>query len=134
MKRPNGKVKGYEWVVLSVTTVGVLLASIQESALLISLPDMMTSLHMDFLTVMWVLLSYLLITTIMVPIFGRLSDMFGRKRFYVLGFTLFTIGSLLGSLAQPQFHGWDLVGYRIIQALGRGAAVRQRHGDGRRRL
>ncbi|MGD0818824.1 MAG: MFS transporter, partial [Methanomassiliicoccales archaeon] len=113
-----GKVKGYEWVVLSVTTVGVLLASIQESALLISLPDMMSDLHMEFLTVMWVLLSYLLITTVMVPIFGRLSDMFGRKRFYVLGFALFTIGSLLGSLAQPQFHGWDLVGYRIIQALG----------------
>jgi len=110
--------RGYEWVVLSVTTIGVLLASIQESALLISLPDMMSSLHMDFLTVMWVLLSYLLITTIMVPIFGRLSDMFGRKRLYVLGFVLFTLGSLLGALAQPQFQGWDLVGYRIIQALG----------------
>lgn len=66
------KERGYEWVVLSVTTVGVLLASIQESALLISLPDMMNSLHMSFLTVMWVLLSYLLITTVMVPIFGRL--------------------------------------------------------------
>ena len=112
------KERGYEWVVLSVTTVGVLLASIQESALLISLPDMMNSLHMSFLTVMWVLLSYLLITTVMVPIFGRLSDMFGRKRFYVLGFALFTLGSLLGSLAQPQFNGWDLVGYRIIQAMG----------------
>ena len=72
----------------------------------------------EFLTVMWVLLSYLLITTVMVPIFGRLSDMFGRKRFYVLGFALFTLGSLLGSLAQPQFNGWDLVGYRIIQAMG----------------
>jgi len=112
------KEKGYEWVVLSVTTVGVLLASIQESALLISLPDMMNALHMSFLTVMWVLLSYLLITTVMVPIFGRLSDMFGRKRFYVLGFALFTLGSLLASLSQPQFDGWDLVGYRIIQAMG----------------
>ena len=109
---------GYEWVVLSVTTVGALLASIQESALLITLPDMMGALHMDFLTVMWVLLTYLLITTVMVPIFGRISDMFGRKRFYVLGFALFTLGSFLGALAQPQFHGWDLVAYRIIQALG----------------
>jgi EmrB/QacA subfamily drug resistance transporter len=115
---PPKKEMGYEWVVLSVTTVGALLASIQESALLISLPDMMTALHMDFLTVMWVLLSYLLITTVMVPIFGRLSDMWGRKRLYVLGFALFTLGSLLGALAQPQFHGWDLVGYRIIQAMG----------------
>ncbi len=73
---------------------------------------------MSFLTVMWVLLTYLLITTVMVPIFGRMSDMFGRKRFYVLGYGMFTLGSLLGGLAQPQFHGWDLVGYRIIQAIG----------------
>ncbi len=54
----------------------------------------------------------------MVPIFGRLSDMFGRKRMYILGYALFTLGSLLCALAQPQFHGWDLVGYRVIQALG----------------
>ena len=75
---------GYEWVVLSVTTVGALIASIQESALLISLPNMMSSLNMSFLTVMWVLLTYLLITTVMVPIFGRMSDMFGRKRLMFL--------------------------------------------------
>ena len=112
------KEKGYEWVVLSVTTVGALLASIQESALLISLPNVMNDLHMDFLTAMWVLFIYLLITTVMVPIFGRLSDMFGRKRMYILGYALFTLGSLLCALAQPQFHGWDLVGYRVIQALG----------------
>ncbi len=109
---------GYEWVVLSVTTVGTLLVAIQETALLISLPSMMSELHMDFLTVMWVLLTFLLITTVMVPIFGHLSDMFGRKRLYVLGYVLFISGSLLCALAQPQFDGWDLVGYRVVQALG----------------
>lgn len=109
---------GYEWVVLSVTTVGALLATIQESALLITLPDMLSALHMDFITMLWVLLTYLIIITVMIPIFGRLSDMFGRKRLYVLGSGLFTLGSLLCALSQPQFHGWDLVGYRIVQALG----------------
>ena len=114
----NGKGMGYEWVVLSVTTVGVLLASIQESALLITLPKMMAALHMEFLTMLWVLLVYLIIITVMIPIFGRLSDMFSRKRLYVIGFGMFTLGSFLCSLAQPQSQGWDLVGYRIIQALG----------------
>ena len=93
-KNQRGVGKGYEWVVLSVTTVGALLASIQESALLIALPDILRALQMQFLTLLWVLLIYLLLTTVMVPIFGRLSDMFGRKRLYVLGFGLFTLGSL----------------------------------------
>ena len=103
---------------LSVTTLGALLASIQGSALLIALPDIMGGLGASFLTVMWILLSYLLVTTAMLPVIGRLADMFGRKRLYVLGFAIFTFGSLLCGLAQPQFHGWDLVGYRIVQGVG----------------
>jgi EmrB/QacA subfamily drug resistance transporter len=112
------KLKNYEWTVLSVTTIGVLMASIQSSALLIALPDVMINLHMDFLTIMWVLLSYMLITTAMLPILGHLSDMFGRKKLYVLGFGVFALGSFLCCLAQPQYHGADLIVYRIVQALG----------------
>src|SRR5690242_18360239 len=109
---------GYEWVALSVTTLGALLASLQGSALLIALPDIMAKLQAGFLTVMWVLLGYLLITTALVPVVGRLADMFGRKRLYNAGFAVFTLGSLLAGLAQPQFHGWDLVGARVIQGVG----------------
>ena len=58
MKRPTINLHDYEWIVLSVTTVGALLASTQGSALIIALPDIMTELHANFLTVMWVLLSY----------------------------------------------------------------------------
>ncbi|MBV9355653.1 MAG: MFS transporter, partial [Chloroflexi bacterium] len=109
---------GYEWVALSVTTVGALLAAIQGSSLIIALPDVLTGLDSSFLTIMWVLLGYLLVTTALVPVVGRLADMWGRKRLYVGGFAIFTLGSLLAGLSQPQFHGWDLVGYRVIQGVG----------------
>jgi EmrB/QacA subfamily drug resistance transporter len=103
---------------LSVTTVGALLASIQGSSLVIALPDVLTGLGASFLTIMWVLLGYLLITTALVPVVGRLADMVGRKRLYVAGFAVFTLASLLSGLAQPQFHGWDLVAYRVLQGVG----------------
>jgi EmrB/QacA subfamily drug resistance transporter len=110
--------QGYEWTALSVTTIGTLLASVQGSALLIALPEIMTNLRTDFMTIMWVILSFMLITTALVPVVGRLADMFGRKNLYNAGFAVFTLGSLLCGLAQPQFHGWDLVFYRIIQGIG----------------
>ncbi len=109
---------GYEWVALSVTTVGALLASLQGSALLIALPEIMTALQTGFLTIMWVILSFMLITTAVVPVVGRLSDMFGRKNLYNSGFAIFTLGSLLAGLSSPQYHGWDLVLARVIQGVG----------------
>jgi EmrB/QacA subfamily drug resistance transporter len=108
----------YEWVVLSVTTTGALLASIQGSALIIALPDIMTDLKAGFLTIMWVLLSYLLITTALVPVIGRLADIVGRKNLYNAGFAVFTIGSLLAGFSQFQFHAWDMVASRVIQGVG----------------
>ncbi|MCL5256564.1 MAG: MFS transporter [Chloroflexi bacterium] len=109
---------GYEWVALSVTTMGALLASLQGSALLIALPDILVKLQASFLTIMWILLGYLLITTALVPLIGRLADMFGRKTLYNLGFAIFTLGSLLAALGQPQFHGLDVLAFRILQGVG----------------
>ncbi len=109
---------GYQWTALSVTTVGALLASIQGSALLIALPNILTELHATFFTIMWVLIGYLLITTVLTPVIGRLADIWGRKRLYNSGFALFALGSLVGGLAQPQFHGTDLIVGRIIQGMG----------------
>ena len=109
---------GYEWVALSVTSVGALLAAVQGSSLIIALPDVLTGLGASFLTIMWVLLAYLLITTALVPVVGRLADIVGRKQLYIAGFAVFTLGSLLAGFAQPQFHGWDLVLYRVIQGIG----------------
>lgn len=109
---------GYEWVALSVTTLGALLASLQSSALLIALPDILVKLQASFLTVMWILIGYLLVTTALVPVIGRLADMFGRKRLYNAGFAIFTLGSLLAGLGQPQFHGLDVLFFRLVQAVG----------------
>src|SRR5579885_372009 len=109
---------GYKWVALSVTTVGALLASIQGSALLIALPNILTELQTSFLTIMWVLIGYLLITTVLTPVIGRLADIWGRKRLYNSGFLMFALGSLVSGLAQPQFHGGDLIVGRVIQGVG----------------
>ena len=109
---------GYQWTALSVTTVGALLASIQGSALLIALPKILADLHATFFTIMWVLLGYLLVLTVLTPIIGRLADLFGRKRLYNSGFIAFTVGSLMAGLVQPQFHGADLIVARMIQGVG----------------
>src|SRR5712691_2656711 len=95
---------GYQWTALSVTTVGALLASIQGSALLIALPNILAELHTSFFSIMWVLMGYLLIITVLTPVVGRLADMWGRKRLYNSGFLMFAFGSLVAGLSQPQFH------------------------------
>ena len=71
MKTQRINLHDYEWIVLSVTTTGALLASIQGSALIIALPNIMTDLQAGFLTIMWVLLSYLL----------QWANQHGRKEF-----------------------------------------------------
>ena len=109
---------GYQWTALSVTTVGALLAAIQGSALLIALPNILSELHATFFTIMWVLMGYLLITTVLTPGIGRFADMWGRKRLYNSGFVMFALGSLVAGLAQPQFHGNDLILGRVIQGIG----------------
>src|SRR5205823_4279203 len=60
----------------------------------------------------------LLVTTVLTPVVGRLADMWGRKRLYNSGFAIFVLGSLVAGLAQPQFHGADLILGRLIQGVG----------------
>ncbi|MGZ4926389.1 MAG: MFS transporter, partial [Halobacteriota archaeon] len=109
---------GYEWIALSVTTIGVLMASIDGSAVIIALPTILADLQASFITMMWVLLAYLLIVAAIVPVVGRLADILGRKNLYNIGFVIFTFGSLLCGLSLPQFHGVDLLVYRMIQGVG----------------
>ncbi len=96
---------GYEWIALSVTTIGMLLASIQGSAMLIALPDILAKLNTRFITIMLMLLGYLLVTTVLVLVIGRFADIVGRKKLFNLGFIIFIIGSILASLSNPIYHG-----------------------------
>jgi EmrB/QacA subfamily drug resistance transporter len=108
----------YKWRVLSNTTVATLMAAIDTNIVLISLPTIGRQLPgTTATTLLWILLGYSLLTAVVLLNFGRLSDMFGRVRLYVLGFAVFTVGSLLCGLS---LDGTDLVLFRLVQAVGAG--------------
>jgi len=108
----------YKWKVLSNTTVATLMAAIDTNIVLISLPTIGRELAgTTATTLLWILLGYSLLTAVVLLNFGRLSDMFGRVRLYVLGFAVFTVGSLLCGLS---LTGTELVGFRLVQAVGAG--------------
>ncbi|MCI4372373.1 MAG: MFS transporter [Thermoplasmata archaeon] len=108
----------YKWRVLSNTTVATLMAAIDTNIVLISLPTIGRELpSTSATTLLWILLGYSLLTAVVLLNFGRLSDMFGRVRLYVLGFAIFTVGSLLCGFSQT---GLELVFFRLVQAIGAG--------------
>jgi EmrB/QacA subfamily drug resistance transporter len=105
----------YKWTALSNTIIGTLMAALDRNIILIALPAIALDLHTSFLTLIWIVLAYWLVTAAVLLNFGRLSDMFGRVKLYNMGFALFTIGSGLCSISQT---GEQLILFRIIQALG----------------
>src|SRR5271170_1167928 len=108
----------YKWRVLSNTTIATLMASIDTNIVLIALPSIGRQLPATNATLLlWILLGYSLVTAVVLLNFGRLSDMFGRVRLYVLGFAIFTVGSALCGFSQT---GLELVSFRLIQAVGAG--------------
>jgi EmrB/QacA subfamily drug resistance transporter len=108
----------YKWRVLTNTTIATLMSSIDTNIVLISLPTIGRELPGTNATLLlWILLGYSLLTAVVLLNFGRLSDMFGRVRLYVLGFAVFTVGSALCGLSQD---GLELVGFRLVQAVGAG--------------
>src|SRR3954469_7475912 len=84
----------YKWWVLTCTSLGMLLATINSGTLVIALPDLERSLHTSLLELVWVILAYRIASTVLVLRAGRLANLFGRKRAYVLGFVLFSFASL----------------------------------------
>lgn len=107
-----------KWVTLSNTTIGTFMALLDTSIVLISLPTIGRELPgTPPAVLLWVVLSYNVVTTTLLLAFGRLSDIFGRVRLYTLGFAVFTAGSLVASLAQD---GGELLTARVIQGVGAG--------------
>ena len=116
----------YKWVVLSNTTLGILLASINASIVLISLPAIFRGIGLNPLApgnvsyLLWMLMGYLVVTAVLVVPFGRLGDMYGRVRIYNLGFVVFTLAAIALSFDPFQLGGgavW-LIGWRVVQGVG----------------
>lgn len=105
----------YKWVVLVNTTAGVFMASLDNSILTISLPDILRSIDASVVEIMWVVMGYSLIITALLLPFSRLADMKGRVRLFNIGFAIFTIASALCGLSQS---GPQLVGFRLLQGVG----------------
>ena len=106
----------YKWTVLSNTTLGTLMSSLDTNIVLISLPTIARELpDTSLLDLLWILMGYTLLTAAVLVNFGRLSDMFGRVRLYTFGFAVFTVGSALCSLSQV---GPELIGFRLVQGVG----------------
>ncbi|MGC8612219.1 MAG: MFS transporter [Athalassotoga sp.] len=105
----------YKWKALSATSLGAFVSVMNSSALLIALPDIAKELNTSMILVIWVIMSYMLSVTILVPAIGRVADIFGRKNLYVDGFALFTVTSFFAGLSQ---NGPELLILRIVQSVG----------------
>ena len=93
----------------------MLLATINSGTLIIALPDLERSLGTSLLQLVWVILAYMIASTVLVLTAGRLSDLFGRKKAYVGGFLLFTLASLGAGFSAD---GTQLILWRILQGVG----------------
>jgi len=105
----------YRWYVLATVAIGTFMATLDGSIVNVALPTLSDQLHSNLSTLQWVVTAYLLTITSLLPVFGRLSDLVGRKKVFGLGFLVFILGSALCGFAQ---NIWFLVGTRVLQAVG----------------
>ncbi|HSR94201.1 MAG TPA: MFS transporter [Solirubrobacterales bacterium] len=116
----------YKWIALSNTTLAVLLATLDASITLIAMPDIFRGIHLDPLIpansfyLLWMILGYLVVSSVLIVSLGRLGDIYGRVKIYNLGFVIYTVASLL--LAVDWLTGRAgadyLIGFRILQGVG----------------
>ncbi|MGW0181555.1 MFS transporter [Nocardia sp. NPDC003345] len=116
----------YKWIALSNTTLGMLIATINSSIVLIALPDIFKGIGLNPLEsgntsyLLWMMMGFLVVTAVLVVSFGRLGDMFGRARMYNMGFAIFTVSSIF--LAVTWFDGSEaaiwLIAWRVVQGVG----------------
>ena len=121
-----GKGGAYKWVALSNTTLAMVMATIDGSIVIVALPAIFRGINLNPLTagnvtyLLWMIMGYLLVQSILVVTLGRLGDIFGRVKIYNLGFVVFTLASI--GLSFDPFQGthgalW-LIGWRFVQAFG----------------
>src|SRR5256886_12047114 len=118
----------YRWIALSNTTLAVLLATLDVSITLIAMPNIFRGIHLDPLVpsnsfyLLWMILGYMIVGSVLIVSLGRLGDMFGRVRIYNLGFVIYTVASLLLTVDWLTGRaGADyLIVFRIFQGIGGG--------------
>jgi MFS family permease len=116
----------YKWIALSNTTLGVLLATLDGSITLIAMPAIFRGIHLDPLKpansfyLLWMILGFLVVTSVLIVSLGRLGDMYGRVKMYNLGFVIYTIASLILTVdwLTGQAGAMYLVIFRIVQGVG----------------
>src|SRR6478609_2267110 len=116
----------YKWIALSNTTLAILLATLDASITLIAMPDIFRGIHLDPLVpgnsfyLLWMILGYLVVTSVLIVSVGRLGDIFGRVRIYNLGFVIYTAASLLLAIdwMTGQAGAMYLIVFRIVQGVG----------------
>jgi len=116
----------YKWVALSNTTLAVLLATLDVSITLIAMPDIFRGIHLDPLVpansfyLLWMILGYMVATSVLIVSRGRRSDMFGRVKIYNLGFLIYTIASLVLTVdwMTGRAGAAYLIVFRIVQGIG----------------
>jgi len=121
----------YKWIALSNTTLGVIMAALNSSIVLISLPAIFRGLsvnpldHAESGYLLWMLLGYMVITATLLVTLGRLSDMWGRVRLYNLGFVIFTVGSILLFLTPSSGNAGalEMIVFRLVQGVGGGLLI-----------
>ncbi len=125
-RAPADRPDRYRWIALSNTTLSMTMATIDGSIVIVSMPAIFRGIHLNPLTpgnvtyLLWMIIGYLLVQSVLVVTLGRLGDMFGRVKIYNLGFVVFTLASILLSLDPlTGTHGamW-LIGWRFVQAFG----------------
>jgi MFS family permease len=114
----------YKWIALSNTTLGMLIATINTSILLIALPDIFRGIGINPLApgntgyLLWLILGFIVAMAVLMVSLGRLGDIYGRVRMYNLGFAVFTVFSIL--LAVTWMHGSAAALWMIIMRVGQG--------------
>src|SRR6201992_2942979 len=126
----------YKWVALTNTTAGVLLATIDASIMIIAMPDIFRGIKLNPLVpgnstyLLWMILGYLVTSSVLVVSVGRLGDLFGRVRMYNLGFVIYTVSSLLLTIDWMTGRGGALylLLFRIVQGIGGAVLLRNSGG------
>jgi len=116
----------YKWIALSNATLAVLLATLDGSITIIAMPDIFRGIHLDPLVpsnsfyLLWMILGYLVVTSVLIVSLGRLGDMVGRVRIYNLGFVIYTAASLMLAVDWLDGRGGAtyLIVFRVVQGIG----------------